>query len=299
MGPYLKNIFIIVGGRLASLPFMLQAAVDLIMWPIASRVLGLSYKKEVRLKDGFRMYGSMQDILSRQILFLGPYKTNLWEPATSLLLERLSKGSAHTLIAGAHMGYLVLKASLATRGKVHTFEPIPELFLRSQENIALNPALAPKIALTQAALGEGEGIITMYAEDIRSSAIPYSGGHVQHERKLEVPLTTIDAYARKHQLPAFDLILLDIEGFEWQALNGAIETLASRPKLILEVSPRVLSHTDITPEMIFERLRKLGYELFFIDDYAEGETLVPVTADAAALFLMRDYVNVYATANGR
>lgn len=267
----MKKIFLTIGGLISSSGLAPSWLRDMIMWPLATRVLGLDYRQVVEMKDGFKMLGSMQDILSRGVLFVGPYKKYLWEPETSKLLERLSRDSKEILIAGAHMGYLVLLSAGNTRGRVHTFEPIPHLFSRLGENVDLNPDLKNKILINKEALGEKVGELEMYSEDIRSSFIPYGGGHLSHKNLVSVPITTVDTYAKKSGVEKFDLILLDVEGFEWFVLNGAEEILRSRPHLILEISPKILAHTQITEEMIFTKLDKMGYEVSYLDrdkDYA-------------------------------
>lgn len=293
----MKKIFTYWIGFFANLEFVPKRIKDIFMWPLASRVLGSGYLQVVYLKDGFAMYGSMEDILSRIVLFLGPFQKNIWEPSTSILLEKLSRNATNIVIAGSHVGYLVLKSANATRGYVHAFEPIEHLYERSRENFDLNPQLLQKIKLTNAALGETVGELKLYSEEIRSSAIAYSGGHVSHQNIVTAPLTTIDTYVKDHNIHNVDLILLDVEGFEWNVLDGAKETLRNDPDLILEVSPRVLVHTAITPEMFISKIVELGYTLFFIDDYSKKYSLVLYSTENARRFLNRDYVNVYATKN--
>lgn len=291
----MKKVLAYCIGVVAVIPFLPQTVKDVLMWPIATRIFGKKYVQKVDMKDGFSMYGSMEDILSRIILFIGPYKKNLWEPSTSILLEKLSVSAQHIIIAGSHIGYLVLKSAQVTSGHVHAFEPIEHLYECSQKNIALNPELRKKITLTHAALGERVGELKLYSEDIRSSAIAYSGGHVSHQNIVTAPLTTIDSYVKDRNINHVDLILLDVEGFEWNVLLGAQEALAYKPDLILEVSPRVLSHTSVTPDMFIEKIIGLGYTLSFIDDYSNEYSLVPYSIENARQFFARDYVNVYAT----
>lgn len=291
----MKSVFIRVFGLLVSLPVTPGWLRDMIMWPVATRTLSPKYKHRIKLKDGFFMYGSMEDILSREILFMGAFRKRLWEPSTSLILERFSQQSREILIAGAHMGYLVLLSALHTKGRVHAFEPIPGLFQKSEDNLNLNSELRARITLTQAALGEDRGEITMYSEDIRSSVIPYGGGHIANQNKVIVPITTVDDYCRKIGVEKLDLILLDIEGFEWFALNGAKDALKAKPVLILEISPKILSKTVITPEMMFTRLASLGYKISFIDDSTKDGQTVEYGEDVAQKFLEREYVNILAT----
>jgi FkbM family methyltransferase len=267
----MKSLFVKIVGLVVSRSFVPSKVRDLLMWPIATRVLGPNFKQVVEMKDGFKMYGSMGDILSREILFMGPHKKRLWEPETSRLLVELSQDSNNILIAGAHIGYLVLLSAINTSGTVHAFEPIKDLFDKARENIDLNPDLKGRIRLRNTALSDKSGELLMYSEDIRSSAIPYSGGHVEHQNKVVVPMTTIDEYVDKVGVNSLDLILLDVEGYEWFVLDGAKKTLESRPKMILELSPKILAHTKITPEMFTKRLEDMGYKLSYLDkdpDYA-------------------------------
>lgn len=290
----MKKFFLSLLGFIATLPLP-QSVVDIIMWPIASRLLGINYRTRIFLKDGFFMYGSMEDILSRNILMLGSRKKHLWEPSTSMLLEKLSKDAQEIIIAGSHIGYLVLISASATRGRVHTFEPIPELFKQSEDNFHLNLDQEKKIVLNHYALGETEGEIKLYSEGIRSSAIPYSGGHVAHQNIVKVQMITLDEYTRSKGIKSVDLILLDIEGLELSVLMGSEYILKTKPDLIIEISPRVLGHSTVTPQMVLDFLSSKGYEQYFIDDYANEFTLVPVEDDSKQSFLQRDYVNVFAT----
>jgi FkbM family methyltransferase len=265
---------------------------EFLMWPVASRLLGLQYREVIELKDGFRMWGSMEDILSREILFIGGSRRDLWEKQTLKTLSKLCPHSSSILIAGAHMGYLLLYAACRTAGSVHSFEPIPWLYKRCGDNLALNPELAKKIVLNNSALGDENGVMEIFDEGIRSSTFAYSGGHVEHNNVIKCPVTTIDTYAAVKKTQ-FDLVLLDIEGYEWFALHGAESTLQSKPKLILEISPRVLTHTEVTPAMIFGKLNELGYGVEFLDDYEEK--VVPYSKEAESKYLKLDYINILAT----
>jgi FkbM family methyltransferase len=241
------------------------------MWPVATRLLGRDYKQKILLKDGFYMHGGMTDILERIILFEGRWKRDLWEPLTCNALEKLSRGKKEIVIAGSHIGYLVLKSALVTQGMVHSFEPTPKLYEISRENFSLNPELNKKIILSKLALGSNVGKLKFYTEDIRSSFIPYSGGHTKGGNILDVDVITLDSYAAGKVIRKIDLILLDVEGFEWRVLDGSNVVLEKKPEMILEVSPKILSHTDITPEMFVDRVRSFGYEIIYLDrdpDYA-------------------------------
>jgi FkbM family methyltransferase len=86
------------------------------------------------------------------------------------------------------------------------------------------------------------------------------------------PTTSIDTYARKNDIAAIDLIMLDIEGAELAALRGAQRFLeqpaATAPRIIFEIHrsysdwSRGLANTDICAYLI-----GLGYQVFAVRDY--------------------------------
>jgi FkbM family methyltransferase len=272
----MKEIFVYIAGFIVSRNFISQKIKDFIMWPIASRVLGLHYKQKINLKDGFSMMGGMADILERIILFQGRWKRNLWEPKTSFLLENISKNKREIVIAGSHIGYLVLKVAFNTLGKIHTFEPEPSLFKKAKENFSLNPSLQEIIFLNSEALGDEKGEKELYSEEIRSSFVAYAGGHVTHNNTIKVEVLTLDSYIKEKSIGKIDLILLDVEGYEWHVLNGAKKILENKPDLILEISPKILRHTKTTPGMILDLLKNNGYKIKYLDED-------------------KDYANIYAT----
>jgi FkbM family methyltransferase len=297
-----KDFFISAIGFVCAFFPVTQRLRDMLLWPIASRALGVSYTKVVTLKNGINIKASMEDILNRFIMFLGPHLDYIWEPVTVRLLESLSKEKKSILIAGSHIGFTVLSSARITSGHIYAFEPVKNLFDRSKENFNLNPNESKKITLEKMALGDKVGMTKMYIENIRSSIIPYSGGH-SSEHTEDVLITTIDTYAEEKNINSFDLIFLDIEGYELFALEGATKVLAQNPDLILEVSPRVLSKTGKNAQDLYNFLLARGYSIYVIvDDYKaelkhQGSIvkLIPINSPKASIYKNFDYFNIFAT----
>jgi FkbM family methyltransferase len=110
---------------------------------------------------------------------------------------------------------------------VYTFEPAPKLFPLLVAN-----APEPNIIRYQAALGLQRQLVRM--DQTRRDGKPNAHEGITHVAGAgTVPTLRIDDLA----LPRCDLIQLDLEGYEWWALQGAVETLERcRPVLAVEIN---------------------------------------------------------------
>lgn len=301
----MKSTFIAVVGRIVSYVPLPQSIQDLILWPIASRILGVDFEKVVTLKSGISMFVGMEDALNRTLLFKGLHMRYVWEPVTIRLLEQLSQKKKAILIAGSHIGYTVLMAGKETKAPVVACEPVAYLYGRSKRNFELNKEKT-RITLIKAALGNTEGSVEMHVANLRSSIIPYSSAHIG-AKKETVRLTTIDTIARETGYANFDLIFLDVEGYELFALQGAQANLSHSPDLILEVCPQVLAKSGQTKEALYAFLTQRGYSIYIIDDMYESDAtnatpivrLISIASQKSAPYANSRYFNIFATVRDR
>jgi len=148
--------------------------------------------------------------------------------------------------AGAGLGLWPCRMS-ATFGKVYTFEPHPELFYCVTH-------YAPQLNVIKfnAALGNDRKLIQV-AHPTRPWN--YGGFHVQKEPG-DIPTMRIDDL----QLPICDLIMLDIEGQEFEALKGAEETIKRcYPVIVFESKAGCFRRYGTDPEQLYAFLQKYGY----------------------------------------
>jgi FkbM family methyltransferase len=118
---------------------------------------------------------------------------------------------------GAHQGETALRLLGAFAGvQVHAFEPMPESFRHLEAAVD-----GQGVRCVNAAVGEASGVLTM-AEGVSSQ---HSGVHGAGPR-IEVPVTTLDAYAAEAGLETVDLLKVDVEGHEAEVLRGAMGLLS-------------------------------------------------------------------------
>lgn len=143
--------------------------------------------------------------------------------------------------AGGHVGLWPMRLARAFK-TVYTFEPTPATFRCLERNtvnvkniVKLRSALGPKVGVAK--MRPTQSVGTWRVDDA--------------EGYFEVPQTTIDAA----QCSEVDAIVLDIEGFEVEALKGAVATIERcRPIILVEELPRATN-------AIRAHMRDLGYTL--------------------------------------
>jgi FkbM family methyltransferase len=136
--------------------------------------------------------------------------------------------------------------------RVESFEPNPELIECFEKNVSRHPN-SEKISLHTHGLWvqEDYGELVEHGETNRGAWYFKPCGE-----EGSVYVNTIDSY----NFPDVDLIQLDIEGAEFEALDGAIETIKRcQPKLCLEIK-FTQSFYDRTVEDLYGKLVLLGYE---------------------------------------
>jgi FkbM family methyltransferase len=177
-------------------------------------------------------------------------------PEITFLKKRNLKRDALCFDLGAHQGVIALMMAkmVGDSGRVIAVEASSHNFAIATENQRLNNA--SNLMLVKAAIAE-----------IGGTAIPFTGGingSVSSTGDL-VSTVSIDGLVSKYGIP--DVVMLDIEGYECQALNGASQTLQSGPNWYIEVHGGCgLEAYGGNADTIVRTFRSYGYKLYFQTD---------------------------------
>lgn len=198
----------------------------------------------------------------------------LYEVEVCRLIQAIVQPGEVFFDVGANVGvYTLLAAQLVgTSGQVHAFEPIAENTATIRAAIQSN--MITQITVQQVAVGSHVGILNLFIgtpetspewrRDLRAwaSRVPSQRRPLQ----IEVPQISLDEYIQQHHLPHVDVIKLDIEGSELEALRGGQHLLsrADAPNLICEISPYLLAQQSLDSRHLTEYLAGFGYTLFHI-----------------------------------
>ncbi len=174
---------------------------------------------------------------------------------------------------GANVGrYTRTFANLCPKGQVIAFEPGSWAFRRLWfATIFLRARL--KVRIYQTALGSQNALMDLKIP-IKESGVPrYGLAHLgaaydEREREFEiVPVNRLDDFLIVRQLARIDLIKMDVEGWEYHVLCGALNMVQQfRPIVVIEVSEILLSSAASSKSDLFELLRSLEYQSLEILD---------------------------------
>lgn len=186
-----------------------------------------------------------------------------------LFLELIQPGNI-VIDAGANFGYYTIMGGkkLGSKGRVYSFEPDTAAHELLTKNIELNK-LDDIVTTYPFCLGDINGDINFnFSEESPFSGIADTGR--SKIRKIDkVPIRSVDSLFKELNIPSVDAIKIDVEGFEYMVLNGAIETLknSKSPIIMIEVSKKNLNSDRI--QKLGESLSKLysiGMKGWFLDE---------------------------------
>ena len=146
------------------------------------------------------------------------------------------------------------------KGHIYAFEPSPTPKKLLAEHLRLN-GLADRVTICDFALSDAEGTATFYASGISGKSALSDVNIGQRAEAVKVPVTTIDAYCQAKKIRP-SLIKIDVEGFEFNVLNGARNTLKeARPSILVELHPMFWPALGIDPGWAADQLRELNYKV--------------------------------------
>jgi FkbM family methyltransferase len=168
-----------------------------------------------------------------------------FRPQPFALLEGLRErlGDCPTIVeAGAHSGLDTLSLSkVFSRGTVHAFEPVPELFAK----LTKRTRGIVNVRAYNCALGASSGEATLHVSGGRSdgsSSLLRPSGHIRiHPRvtfaaSLRVPCVSLDDWARQSGIAKVDFLWLDLQGLERDVLAASTLVLPTVDAIYSEVS---------------------------------------------------------------
>jgi FkbM family methyltransferase len=234
----------------------------------------------------------LHDTIAREVCFTGRYEPQ----ETQLAMQLLERGMT-VLDVGANWGYFSLVSAhrVGCEGRGLALEPHPRLHAMLAENVARNRL--SQIEVLRLAAGAESARRSFVGFDERDGNWGLSrtarGGE---GGDFDCETSTLDALIGARGIDRVDVVKIDIEGGEAEAIRGMEDGLRRRcyRHILLECHPAALAALGSSIDACLAPLRRAGYRGWRIDHSLAmhkraatapvplGELLTPVDDDAIA-----------------
>ena len=203
---------------------------------------------------------NINDWIQQNIFFLGSY-----EDAELKVLSNHLKPDSVFIDIGANFGLYSLIASqhISEEGTIISFEPFPENYKSLCTNLSLNNLR--RIKAENKAVGSQTGTLKLYYNSKENNLGMVSSIKTQNSDFVTVNMTCLDYYLKKESLKKITFVKIDVEGFEYDVLQGMKQTLQQYSPIILIEVLDSKSQKNVSNKP-HELLCEMGYKRFFIDD---------------------------------
>lgn len=175
-----------------------------------------------------------------------------------LLAEAVPEGG-RVLEGGAHLGFVTVHSARAAgpTGSVLVFEPDGAVHGPLRRNLELN-GVAERVTLVPAALGAHAGRVPFHASGDTSSLFASAPGSTT----VEVEVVRADDAVEGE----VDVVKLDVEGAELEALRGMERLVRGARALFLELNPELLERAGTSSDELLAWVAAHGFEVRWIDE---------------------------------
>ncbi len=233
-------------------------------------VIGAAFKRLIRVKrevlevEHGRFFVDPASHLGFSLLKYGEYEPEMYRVLTSFLRE----GSVF-IDLGANEGYFTVIASrlVGPSGKVFSIEPQRRLKPIFQRNLELNDV--HNVTLIEEAISDQIGRAEIHiSPSTNTGATGLVLGYKYPVPRETVETTTLEEVFNQQEIDRCDLIKIDIEGFEYEAILGSSEIFGQQKmrRIVLQLHPRLMFKRGLRPDDITEFLKRSGYS---VDDRYE------------------------------
>jgi FkbM family methyltransferase len=215
-------------------------------------------------REGFSFLAKPSVPIGYNVTFFGTY-----EPELRVLLRQYLHQGMVAVDVGANVGWhtLLMARLVGASGRVLAVEANPSVRERLAEHLQANHLTS--VTIVPSALGSEAGKLRFLAPPVDSMGA--GDGHVAGENDkderhiVETEVTTLDALTEREGLQRLDFVKIDVEGFEWPVLQGAVQTFSRfRPVVCFEFNTDYTGRGAGDPEALREYFGKLDYEVAVI-----------------------------------
>ena len=201
------------------------------------------------------------DGLSAELLVHGSH-----EPDTTKFVSKYLKENIVCVDVGANIGYYsTLYSKIVGRnGKVLAIEPSPVNFGYLKENLELQNF--DNYLVFNCASGDKECSVRFLMDKRANKCMIVQDENESSNNTdiISVPVRKIDDIIDESKVERVDFLKMDVEGYEWFAIQGALKTIQKfRPSIQIEIHFNKLGHE--TTQKILTILKNENYQIIYHD----------------------------------
>jgi len=187
-----------------------------------------------------------------------------FEPGILRLIRKNINNEDIFVDIGANIGQHSLYAAHFCK-HVYAFEPIERLCFQFLKSVYKNELY--NIHVFNYGLGNEDKEMNIFtaANNMGSSSVIEKKNRINNG---SIKIKRLDDIRKKCGIEKVDFMKVDVEGYEWEVLQGVKQTLLKwKPKIILEYSPDLYNKiNDSTAQSIFTFLKELNYTIVDVDN---------------------------------
>jgi len=184
-------------------------------------------------------------------------KDNPHERGEVNFLNSIVEEGMKVIDIGANVGIssVAIARKIGRRGKLYSFEPLPQYFDILNKNISSNGL--ENVKVYELAVTDQVGRAPFYQKELSSGIVFEEGA-----KRFEVSTTTIDKFLSGEKIERIDLINMDCEGSELLVFKGAKETLQkNKVKIFCEIHHDFLKQLGQSVEELVQYLQGLEFQV--------------------------------------
>lgn len=193
-----------------------------------------------------------------------------------LYVKNLLGGKCNTIVdVGANIGVTAIEYATFSK-RVVAFEPSPLAFMLAKRNVEANKLskgiikdydieIKAEIDLQNFGIGGSDTTLTFNENKVQLGLSSVYDGKSELSKKehlITVPIRKLDSF----NLTNVDFIKVDTEGYEYEILKGAINTIKNnRPIIQLEIEEKFCTKYGYKPQDIFDFFNTFNNYLVYIN----------------------------------